>query len=269
MTGNTETPEAIFISHASKDKKYVEALVNLLVPLRIPNIVCSSLNGYHIPNDVDIYEYLADKISKTGKVIFVLSENYYNSAACLNEMGACWVLNKNYTTILTPNFNYNNIEGAINPNQMSFKLNDQIRLCEFVESLKDEFKTTGLPTMEFVDLVKQTVEGINEIAFDEKMEKEKLNWQIESSKNSNGKLKIALRIINPTNDKMKVESIAFDFEDVNQRRLVVERDNVDITLRKKENIIFTFDLDYGESQYNMYAEPVKRDVQLRTYIDAW
>ena len=48
----TDIPNTLFISHASKDKKYVKELVNLLVPLHIENIVCSSLNGYHIPNDV-------------------------------------------------------------------------------------------------------------------------------------------------------------------------------------------------------------------------
>lgn len=104
--------DSIFISHASEDEKYVKELVNLLIPLKIPKIICSSLHGYHIPNDVDIYEYLAGNLNRTGRVIFLLSKNYYKSAACLNEMGACWILNKNYTTVLTSNFEYEEIVGG-------------------------------------------------------------------------------------------------------------------------------------------------------------
>ena len=46
----------IFISHATKDKDYVSALVNLLedMGLRERQIFCSSASGYGIPLDEDI-----------------------------------------------------------------------------------------------------------------------------------------------------------------------------------------------------------------------
>lgn len=264
----TDIPNTLFISHASKDEKYVKELVNLLVPLHIPNIVCSSLNGYHIPNDVDIYDYLREQLSENGRVVFVLSDNYYNSVACLNEMGACWVLNKNYTTILTPSFEFAEITGAVNPNQMSFKLNDQDRLCEFVESITKEFDTKGLPTMKFAELVTQTISNINEIAYDEQVKIENAIGKVESCRNKDGKLSIAVRMINPTQSRIKVESILFDFMDVSKNAFTQEKE-VDITLHKEENKIIHFDLDYGESAYNIYNSPQRQKVELRTYIDAF
>ncbi|MBK5460711.1 hypothetical protein [Peribacillus sp. TH27] len=177
-------------------------------------------------------------------------------------------MNKNYTTILTPNFDYENIAGAVNPNQMAFKLNNEDRLCEFVEGIKQEFSVKGLPTMEFVELVSQTAKNVSDFAYDEKIQTEKLNWKIESCRNREGKLAVALRIINPTNDKINVDSVVFNFKDADQNVLRVE-EPVDLSLRKNENIIFSFDLDYGDSNYNIYNHPVNQNVQLRTYIDAW
>lgn len=268
IENQNSVPDTIFISHASKDREYVKELVNLLTTLNVTNIVCSSLHGYHIPNDVDIYEYLAQNLNRTGRVIFVLSKNYYDSAACLNEMGACWILNKNYTTILTPNFEFKEIAGAVNPNQMSFKLNDEDRLCEFIESIKSEFNTTGLPTMKFAELVKLTIQSVNQIAYDEKVKKEKATYNIESCRNRDRKIEVALRVINPTQDRIKIDSIIFDFKDDQQCTLKVEKNDLNLLLHKNENRIFHFELDYGDSNYNIYRS-VSHDVVLHPYIDAW
>ncbi|MDT0160655.1 toll/interleukin-1 receptor domain-containing protein [Bacillus sp. AG4(2022)] len=268
IENQNSVPDTIFISHASKDREYVKELVNLLTPLKVPNIVCSSLNGYHIPNDKDIYKYLAQNLNRNGRVIFVLSKNYYDSAACLNEMGACWILNKSYTTILTPNFEYEEIAGAVNPNQMSFKLNDEDRLCEFIESIKSEFNTTGLPTMQLAELVKLTIQNVNIIAYDEKVKMEKATSNIESIRNRDGKLEVALRVINPTLDRIKIDSIIFDFKDDQQYTLKVEQRDLDLLLYKNENRIFHFELNYEDSNFNFYRS-VSQDVELRTYIDAW
>ena len=74
----------------------------------------------------DIYDYLASLFRDYNiYVIFMLSKNYYNSSACLNEMGAAWVLKSDYTSVLLPGFSYQKIEGAVNPNKIGFKLDDE------------------------------------------------------------------------------------------------------------------------------------------------
>lgn len=123
----------IFISHSSKDVKYVEPIVELLADIRMTNdnLFCSSIPDYGIPLNQDIYEYLSSLFSENELyVIFVLSSNYYGSPACLNEMGAAWVLKNEYTSILLPKFEYQKIDGAVNPNKIGMKLDDNDELLK-------------------------------------------------------------------------------------------------------------------------------------------
>uniref|UniRef100_UPI003FEEAADB hypothetical protein n=1 Tax=Ruminococcus bicirculans (ex Wegman et al. 2014) TaxID=1160721 RepID=UPI003FEEAADB len=138
----------LFISHASADIKYVQPLVELFADIGLNNdtMFCSSVPDYHIPMDNDIYDYLKRLFDNYDlHVFFVLSDNYYKSAACLNEMGASWVLQKRYSTILLPNFDFSAIDGAVNPYQISLKLgSDNIdelktRLGELKDIISKEF----------------------------------------------------------------------------------------------------------------------------------
>ena len=127
MGGQTMSQKSpkIFISHASKDKNYVSCIVKLLefIGLRQEQLFCSSVPGYGIPLDEDIYDYLRQQFQEYNlHVILVFSDNYYQSVACMNEMGAAWVLRNDYTTILLPGFEFKKIEGAINPRKIALKL---------------------------------------------------------------------------------------------------------------------------------------------------
>lgn len=131
----------IFISHASSDKEYVSKLIDLLegIGLNEKHIFCSSIAGYGIPLDQDIYDYLKLQFeTRNLHVILVLSENYYKSIACMNEMGAAWILKNKYSIILLPGFEFKEIRGAINPRQIGLKLdNDLTDIKEKLGQLKD------------------------------------------------------------------------------------------------------------------------------------
>ena len=141
-------PKKVFISHASNDKPFVQLIVNLLedIGLSETEIVCSSIPGYGIPLGKDIYDWLSEQFQNCDlHIIFILSDNYYNSVACLNEMGAAWVLKQKYDTVLLPEFDFPQIKGAINPQQIGIKLDSDCtelnqRLNELKDSLIDEFK---------------------------------------------------------------------------------------------------------------------------------
>lgn len=118
-------PKKVFISHATNDKQFVQLIVNLLedIGLSETEIVCSSIPGYGIPLGKDIYDWLSEQFQNCDlHIIFILSDNYYNSVACLNEMGAAWVLKQKYDTVLLPEFDFPQIKGAINPQQIGIKL---------------------------------------------------------------------------------------------------------------------------------------------------
>ncbi len=115
----------ILISHSSKDRPYMEKLVDLLSVLRLPHgsIICSSVPGFGIPNDEDIYEWLKKQFLTCNlHVIYALSNNYYSSSACLNEMGAAWVTRATDSMILLPGFEFKQISGAINPRQIGISI---------------------------------------------------------------------------------------------------------------------------------------------------
>ncbi len=45
-------------------------------------------------------------------------------------MGAAWVLKNEYTSILLPKFEYQEIDGAVNPNKIGMKLDDDDELLK-------------------------------------------------------------------------------------------------------------------------------------------
>lgn len=130
----------LFISHSSANENIATNLVQLLRTLGFnnKNLFCSSVPGYDIKEGEDIYDTLASKFQDYNIfVIFLLSSEYYQSAACLNEMGATWVLKANYSTIVCPGFSIPEIKGAINPSKMAVVLEDNKRVNGKLNNLKD------------------------------------------------------------------------------------------------------------------------------------
>ena len=142
----TEKPFKIFISHSSRDLAFVQPLVELFerIGLNAENMFCSSVAGYNVPLDNNIYDYLKEQFQNYNlRVIFVLSENYYGSMACLIEMGAAWVLQHRYTSVLLPQFDFSDIKG-IDQMRISIKLDSETaelkaRLNELRDTLNREF----------------------------------------------------------------------------------------------------------------------------------
>lgn len=121
-------PSKIFISHSSRDLAFVQPLVELFehIGLNPQNMFCSSVAGYNVPLDSNIYNYLKEQFQNYDlRVIFILSENYYKSPASLNEMGAAWVLQHRYTSVLLPQFDFRDVKGVIDQMRISIKLDSE------------------------------------------------------------------------------------------------------------------------------------------------
>lgn len=139
--------DRIFISHSYEDRDKVKPFVELLedMGIGIDEIFYSSLAEY----GVSLGENIVDAIKKefTDKkiyVVFMLSHNYYSSVMCLNEMGAVWVMQHAYSTILLPGYEYKEIKGAIDAGRIGIKLDgDQSelksRLIEFRNQIQQGF----------------------------------------------------------------------------------------------------------------------------------
>lgn len=175
----------IFISHSSQDKEYVTCLVDFLedIGLTQEQLFCSSVPGYGIPLDEDIYDYLKHQFQEHDlHVILVLSNNYYQSVACLNEMGAAWVLQTKYTIVLLPGFEFKEIQGAINPRQIGLKLDGDLtevkeKLGQLKEVLSQEFGLAQIPNVRWErkrDSFIATVTGLDTIQLTISSESEEL-----------------------------------------------------------------------------------------------
>lgn len=140
---NTEKPYKVFISHCSKDKEFVKHLVDLLEVIGIDGkdkLFCSSVPLYGIDLSGKIFESLLAQFKDYRLfVIFVHSENYYNSPVSLNEMGAAWVLQTDYCSFLTKGFDFKDMKGVVHDDEIAIKVdgdNDEITLR--LNQLKDK-----------------------------------------------------------------------------------------------------------------------------------
>lgn len=119
------TPK-VFISHSCKDKLITDALVELLKTAGIPEsqIIASSTPGTQIHTGKPLYKELRKELSNNKVfVIFLLSDNFYSSSVCLNEMGAVWIKQTPYRVMILPSFSFNKVEGVIKEDeQVGFSL---------------------------------------------------------------------------------------------------------------------------------------------------
>ncbi|SOS48557.1 TIR_2 superfamily protein [Tenacibaculum dicentrarchi] len=155
----------IFISHSSKNKNYGNALVNLLTGIGISGdkIIFTSNDAYGIPIGENIFDWLKNRITEKPYVLYLLSPEYYKSVACLNEMGAAWVIENKHTMIFTPNFELDSYEfqnGAIDPREIGFYIDNFGKLIAFIDSLRTDYNVTKNPVLinqkliEFIEKIK-------------------------------------------------------------------------------------------------------------------
>lgn len=146
MTSNMRP--RIFISHSTNDKPYIEKIVALLDDMGLDQtqVFCSSIPGYDVPVGKTIFEYLREQFLEYNlHVIFVHSKSYYQSAVCLNEMGAAWALKTEYTSLLLPGFDFDQMVGVVDDSTIAIKLDNELievqdKLNQLYSKIADEFE---------------------------------------------------------------------------------------------------------------------------------
>ena len=167
-------PPKIFISHKKEDEAYAQALVNLInfiVGADGDKVFCSSVPGYGIKQSRDIMDEM--KVQFDDHYIFMViihSPRYYQSAICLNEMGASWVLGTKFASFMTKDCEYKHMCGVINqekicinPNDDSFMLN--AHLNDFKNDLLYHFGLQPLDENKWENARQQFVEAINALTY--------------------------------------------------------------------------------------------------------
>lgn len=100
----------VFLSHSSIDKKYADALEKFITGLGVKDnqLIYTSHPCHKIPLNMNIYEYLRKNINANVFMLILWSNNYLESPGCLNEMGAAWVTQSDYTNLYVPDFDFGN-----------------------------------------------------------------------------------------------------------------------------------------------------------------
>lgn len=252
----SEAIDTILISHAHKDEGYVRELVKLIKVTGVEEksgvkIICSSFPGHGIPGDVNIYDFLKEELSGNVWVIYVLSQHYYNSAACLNEMGATWVQNKRYSTFLTPNFEFSEIRGAIDPAKNSFVLNDKRKLNDFKNILLNEFD------IRVDDNIWESVRdtALEEIVAIARLEREKSKMtkvDYETVINSGeGEFTVVLRVMNDHAYSVDLTYFKVTLKDTKGNIFCMEDEPRDLRIHSKENKLSFRTYKLGDSQFSV------------------
>lgn len=131
---NMTKPPKIFIRHKKEDKTYADALVNLInfiVGADGDKIFCSSVQGYGIRQSRDIMDELKAQFDEHEIFMIIIhSPRYYQSAVCLNEMGAAWVMGTRFSSFLTKDCKAEHMRGVINREKIYIDLNDDPDMLE-------------------------------------------------------------------------------------------------------------------------------------------
>ena len=145
---NMAKPPKVFISHKKEDKAYADALVNLInfiLGADGDKIFCSSIPGYGIRQSRDILDELKNQFDRYDVFMVIIhSPRYYQSAICLNEMGASWALGTKFSSFMTIDCKPEHLHGVINREKICIDLNDDddmlnCHLNEFKDDLIDFF----------------------------------------------------------------------------------------------------------------------------------
>lgn len=139
----TDLQPTVFISHRSSEAKVADMLRVFLVGTGIPNdcIFCSSLPG----NDVKhrISPEVKEKIKYSAVNIALLSNDYYNSAYCVNEAGIIWLREEAIPIVIgMPEITHDNMLGFLNNDYKLRRLNSDDDIAAIYDAVQ---KAVGVP----------------------------------------------------------------------------------------------------------------------------
>lgn len=146
----------VFVSHCGSQRRFVTYLVELLEKCGFSriNLFCSSVPGFNIDLDEDIIETLRKKfVDYDLYVLYVFSSDFFDSAYCLNEMGAAWVLQVDYSIIITQGMDETKIDGVVSKTKTRISFKDTgIQLDDRMIQLREKLLAfAGLPKVDEIN----------------------------------------------------------------------------------------------------------------------
>ena len=106
----------LFISHSSKDSKFVQSLVELLrtaLPLPASQVRCTSIDGYRLPGGANTDQQLRQEVHEADTFIGIISLHSINSLYVAFELGARWGAGRSLIPLIVPGTDSNILSGPL------------------------------------------------------------------------------------------------------------------------------------------------------------
>lgn len=207
-----DTINSVFISHSSKDIELILQLNDFLSGLGIPKdkIFCSSIEGQGVKQGNRIEDTVKLNLSKSAIIIYVLSRNFLESQACMQELGVGWMSNdtKKCFYFKLNDITMDEIKGFLNTSY-KFTMITQESLSEFIDDFCEAAGLAAIKSSETIKLIKSLMSKSS--VFLEKIVDEKNLSDDEKNKKLLEKLHASLGKINI--GEMKVISSLYFADD--------------------------------------------------------
>ena len=134
----------IFISHSSHDIQLVELVVDLLrsaLDLTAKDIRCTSLDGYRLPGGADIDSQLRSEIIHARTLVGIISNESFDSAYVLFELGARWGQGTNLVPLLAHGMDPLSLKGPIT-GYNALRCESESQLYQFIENVAQQIGVT-------------------------------------------------------------------------------------------------------------------------------
>lgn len=120
----------VYISHAQQEQKVIYPFIALLFSagLNKTDIICNSIPELSIENPYHYLKFLTPDEQIFS--IYFLSESYYDTPSCLQEMGALYIVQKQSLSILLPGFSPQKPKNEIEYYQNIINLNHKLSKIE-------------------------------------------------------------------------------------------------------------------------------------------
>lgn len=230
----------MFISHSSKDVSLVEELIEILEVIGVSDedIFCTSVEGYGISLGENFLETIKNKLSPHTLVLFLISENFYESPVSLCEMGATWIQSNSHIPILIPPMTFEKVKGVI-PLTQGVYINNKDKINSLKLSIENYFGIENNDSIKWEKRRDKILKRIKEIIENNNISNSETREIDVSDEIKNKKLK---ENINYNNGKNKNHNIS--------ESLFLKNPDPTVSLRKKlgRNIYAKYDIHSHENE---------------------
>jgi hypothetical protein len=125
----------IFVSHASKDMAFAQAIVKCIEDcIEVPEntIRCTSVSGYKLLPGDDSDKVLLKNIEQCSVVIGLITQESLKSGYVIMELGAAWGLGKRTCAVVSENVDFNVLPGPM-PRVHATRANNNADIATLIE----------------------------------------------------------------------------------------------------------------------------------------